>query len=73
MPIVDVINLIEGLHLSSESINTWKNGVERALKRYIPNGTEATQGQRCGECGSTQLIYQEGCLTCPTCGNAKCG
>jgi ribonucleoside-diphosphate reductase alpha chain len=73
MPIVDVINLIEGLHLSSETINTWKNGVERALKRYIPNGTEAKQGQRCGECGSTQLIYQEGCLTCPSCGNSKCG
>ncbi|MDR0711846.1 MAG: adenosylcobalamin-dependent ribonucleoside-diphosphate reductase [Prevotellaceae bacterium] len=73
MPIVDVINLIEGLHLNSETINTWKNGVERALKRYIPNGTEATQGQRCSECGSTQLEYQEGCLKCSSCGNSKCG
>ncbi|MDR3366357.1 MAG: adenosylcobalamin-dependent ribonucleoside-diphosphate reductase [Prevotellaceae bacterium] len=73
MPIIDVINLIEGLHLNSETINTWKNGVERALKRYIPNGTEAKQGQRCSECGSTQLVYQEGCLTCPNCGNSKCG
>ncbi|MDR1416844.1 MAG: adenosylcobalamin-dependent ribonucleoside-diphosphate reductase [Prevotellaceae bacterium] len=73
MPIVDVINLIEGLHLNSETINTWKNGVERALKRYIPNGTEAKQGKRCSVCDSTQFVYQEGCLICSNCGNSKCG
>lgn len=73
MPIVDAINLIEGLHLDSENINTWKNGVERALKRYIPDGTKSTSGQKCTSCGSDQLIYQEGCLTCQSCGNSKCG
>ncbi|MDR0414690.1 MAG: adenosylcobalamin-dependent ribonucleoside-diphosphate reductase [Prevotellaceae bacterium] len=73
MPIVDVINLIEGLHLSNETINTWKNGVERALKRYIPNGTEAKQGKRCSVCDSNQFVYQEGCLICSNCGNSKCG
>ena len=73
MPIVDIINLIKGLNLDSENINTWKNGVERALKQYIPNGTKETSGAKCSKCGSTNLIYQEGCLTCQDCGHGKCG
>ncbi|MDR3236634.1 MAG: adenosylcobalamin-dependent ribonucleoside-diphosphate reductase [Prevotellaceae bacterium] len=72
MPIVDVVNLVHGLELDSESINTWKNGVERALKRYIPNGTKAT-GEKCSSCGSDDLIYAEGCLMCKNCGYSKCG
>jgi ribonucleoside-diphosphate reductase alpha chain len=73
MPIVDVVNLVQGLELDSETINTWKNGVERALKRYIPDGTEAEKGQTCNNCGSESLVYQEGCLTCKSCGYSKCG
>ncbi|MCL2097428.1 MAG: adenosylcobalamin-dependent ribonucleoside-diphosphate reductase [Bacteroidales bacterium] len=73
MAIVDVVNLVQGLELDSETINTWKNGVERALKRYIPDGTKAETGQTCGKCGSDSLIYQEGCLTCNSCGYSKCG
>ena len=71
MPIDKVMKLVGSLQLDSESINTWKNGVERALKKYIPSGTKAT-GQTCPKCGET-LIYQEGCLRCPTCGYSKCG
>jgi ribonucleoside-diphosphate reductase alpha chain len=71
MPIVDVVNLVQGLELDSASINTWKNGVERALKRYIPNGT-TVQGQICSQCGSNALVYQEGCPTCQNCGYSKC-
>ncbi|MDR1681211.1 MAG: adenosylcobalamin-dependent ribonucleoside-diphosphate reductase [Prevotellaceae bacterium] len=71
MPIVDVVNLIQGLELDSASINTWKNGVERALKRYIPNGT--TVSKTCAKCGHEALVYQEGCLTCRHCGDSKCG
>jgi ribonucleoside-diphosphate reductase alpha chain len=71
MPIVDCVNLIQSLRLDSESINNWKNGVERALKRYIPNGTKAKG--KCGECGSENLVYEEGCLICKDCGNSKCG
>ncbi len=71
MPIADVVNLIQSLKLDSESINNWKNGVERALKKYIPNGTKAKG--KCGECGSDNLIYQEGCLICKDCGSSKCG
>jgi ribonucleoside-diphosphate reductase alpha chain len=70
MPIADVVNLISSLNLNSESINNWKNGVERALKRYIPNGTKAKG--RCGECGSENLVYEEGCLICKDCGSSKC-
>ena len=55
-----------------ESINTWKNGVIRALKRYIPNGTKET-GEVCPNCGSDSLVYQEGCLICKNCGSSKCG
>ena len=73
MPIVDVINLITGLELDSEAINTWKNGVERSLKRYIPDGTKDDTGKKCPKCQSDDLIYQEGCLVCKNCGYSKCG
>lgn len=73
MPIVDILNLVQGLELDSDSINTWKNGVERALKRYIPNGTKDETGKKCGQCGSNHLVYQEGCLVCMDCGYSKCG
>lgn len=73
MPIPDVVNLVGSLQLDSEAINTWKNGVERALKKYIPNGTQAKAGQKCTSCGSENLVYQEGCLTCKSCGASKCG
>ncbi|HNY14518.1 MAG TPA: adenosylcobalamin-dependent ribonucleoside-diphosphate reductase [Bacteroidales bacterium] len=70
MPIADVVNLVQSLNLDSESINNWKNGVERALKKYIPNGTKAKG--KC-ECGSENLVYEEGCLICKDCGHSKCG
>jgi ribonucleoside-diphosphate reductase alpha chain len=73
MPIADVVNLIASLELDSDTINTWKNGVERALKKYIPNDTKAKKGKTCTECGSENLIYQEGCLKCTSCGSSKCG
>jgi ribonucleoside-diphosphate reductase alpha chain len=71
MPIQDVVNLVQSLKLDSESINNWKNGVERAMKKYIPNGTKAKG--KCGECGSENLVYEEGCLICKDCGSSKCG
>jgi ribonucleoside-diphosphate reductase alpha chain len=70
MPIADVVALVQSLKLDSESINNWKNGVERALKKYIPNGTKAKG--KC-ECGSDNLVYEEGCLICKDCGSSKCG
>ncbi len=72
MPIEKVVDLINSLQLDSESINTWKNGVARALKRYVADGTEV-KGQKCDSCKSNNLIYQEGCLTCKNCGSSKCG
>ncbi|MDE7394296.1 MAG: ribonucleoside-diphosphate reductase, adenosylcobalamin-dependent, partial [Muribaculaceae bacterium] len=72
MPIDQVLKLVSGLELDSQSINTWKMGVERALKKYIPNGHKAS-GQRCPNCGQETLIYQEGCLICTNCGTSKCG
>ena len=72
MKIENVVDLINSLQLDNESINTWKNGVARALKRFVPDGTEAT-GQKCSNCNSTNLMYQEGCLTCKDCGSSKCG
>lgn len=71
MPIPNVVNLVSSLRLDSENINTWKNGVERALKRYIPDGTKAKG--KCTECKSTNIVYQEGCLICQDCGASKCG
>lgn len=72
MPIDQVLKLVSGLDLNSQSINTWKMGVERALKKYLPNGTKLS-GQRCPNCGNETLIYQEGCLICTSCGTSKCG
>lgn len=72
MPIDQVMKLVAGLELDSQSINTWKMGVERALKKYLPNGTQAS-GQKCPNCGQETLIYQEGCLICTSCGSSKCG
>ncbi|OBX22040.1 MULTISPECIES: adenosylcobalamin-dependent ribonucleoside-diphosphate reductase [Bizionia] len=72
MPIDNIVELINSLQLDSESINTWKNGVGRALKRYVADGTKA-KGHSCTNCESENLIYQEGCLTCKDCGSSKCG
>ena len=70
MPIEQVIKLISSLELASDNINTWKNGVERALKRYIKDGTSTAE--KCPNC-KQQLIFEEGCLHCPGCGYSKCG
>ncbi len=72
MPIHKVVELISSLQLNDESINTWKAGVARALKKYIPDGTKA-EGAECEHCSSTNIVYQEGCLTCKDCGHSKCG
>ena len=72
MPIDQVLKLVSSLELDSKSINTWKMGVERALKKYLPNGMKAS-GQTCPNCGQETLIYQEGCLICTSCGTSKCG
>ena len=71
MPIEKVVSLIDGLHLDSENINTWKNGVQRALKRYIKDGTPSKG--KCPQCGQETMAYQNGCLTCMSCGYSKCG
>ncbi len=72
LPIESVVELVNRMELNLESINNWKAGVARALKRYIPDGTEV-QGQKCTNCGSPEVMYQEGCLTCKSCGSSKCG
>ena len=71
MPIDQVLKLVSTLELDSESINTWKNGVERALKKYLPDGE--AKGQLCPVCGQESLVFQEGCLHCTNCGHSKCG
>lgn len=73
MPIIHVVDLIENMNLDNATINTWKTGVERALKKYIPNGTKALD-HKCGECGDPEgIIFEEGCLKCKNCGHSKCG
>ena len=72
MPITQVLKLVGSLELDNQSINTWKVGVERALKKYLPNGEKAS-GQTCPNCGQESLVYQEGCLICTNCGTSRCG
>jgi ribonucleoside-diphosphate reductase alpha chain len=73
LPVEEVVHLVSSLELDSQTINNWRTGVERALKRYIPNGTKDTSGSECEKCGAKNLIYQEGCLLCMSCGYSKCG
>lgn len=75
MPIPKVVELVGSLELDNDSINTWKNGVERALRKYIPNGTRASEaGDECPGCGDKDtLVYQDGCVICSSCGYSKCG
>ncbi len=73
MPVEHAVNLISSLHFETDTINTWKKGIERALKHYIPNGTKAKNGAVCQECGADSLVYEEGCLKCQSCGYSKCG
>lgn len=72
MPIHKVVDLVTSLQFDNDTINSWKAGVARALKKYVPDGTVA-EGIICGECGQRNVIYQEGCLICPDCGSSKCG
>jgi ribonucleoside-diphosphate reductase alpha chain len=73
MPLQNVVDLVGNLNLYSDSINTWKNGIERALKKFIPDGTHA-KDKECSNCGDKDgLIYEEGCLKCKSCGHSKCG
>jgi ribonucleoside-diphosphate reductase alpha chain len=73
MPLPFVVELISNLNLDSDSINTWRTGVERALKKFIPDGTKAAD-KTCSNCGDSEgLVYEEGCLKCRSCGYAKCG
>jgi ribonucleoside-diphosphate reductase alpha chain len=72
MPIKFIVNIISNLHLNDESLNTWKTGVIRTLKKFIPDGTTPTDN-KCIECGDNSLVYEEGCLTCKSCGHSKCG
>ena len=71
MPLVGAVDMIQDLHLNDETLNTWKNGVVRALKRYIPNGTK-WEKEHCENCGEDSLVYEEGCLNCKNCGHSKC-
>jgi len=72
MPVVHTVDLVTSLRLDDDNINNWVAGVARALKKYIPDGTEV-KGKACEDCGSGSLIYQEGCLMCTDCGSSKCG
>jgi ribonucleoside-diphosphate reductase alpha chain len=71
MPLPDVVHMIDNLHLNDASLNTWKNGVTRSLKRYIAKGSKVL-GKTCSECGQESLVYEEGCLNCKNCGHSKC-
>ncbi|HNR27370.1 MAG TPA: adenosylcobalamin-dependent ribonucleoside-diphosphate reductase [Bacteroidales bacterium] len=72
LPVEEVVHLVSSLELDSQTINNWRTGVERALKRYIPNGTKDSSGTECEKCGERNLVYQEGCLLCMSCGYSKC-
>ena len=73
MPLEYAVNLVSSLKFGDENINSWKVGVERALKKYIPDGTKAKAGLKCSRCESVNQVYQEGCLICTDCGHSKCG
>ena len=71
MPIQYVVELVENLNVEEESINTWKNGIARALKRYVPDGV-VDEKEKCPNCGE-KLVFEDGCKHCRNCGYSKCG
>ncbi len=71
MPITNVVTLIQNLSVDEDNINAWKNGIARALKRYIPDGTKVDK-EVCPTCGDA-LVYEDGCKHCKNCGYSKCG
>ena len=71
MPLKFVVNLVSNLNLGGESLNTWKNGLTRALKKFIPDGTTPAD-DLCPECKDHTMVFQEGCLSCKSCGYTKC-
>ncbi len=72
MPVVSAVDMISDLHLNDETLNTWKAGIVRALKKFIPDGT-VSEKELCESCGENALVYEEGCLNCKNCGHSKCG
>jgi len=72
MPIPFVVDLVNNLHFENDTINTWKAGIVRAIKKFVPDGT-VDEKNVCPECGKTSLVYKEGCLICSSCGYSKCG
>ena len=72
MPLVSAVDMISDLHLNDETLNTWKAGIVRALKKFIPDGT-VSEKELCESCGENTLVYEEGCLNCKSCGHSKCG
>lgn len=72
MPLNFVVDMVDDLHLNDETLNTWKKGVVRALKKFIPDGTKPAENV-CPSCKEPSLVYEEGCLNCKSCGHSKCG
>ncbi len=72
MPISFAVDMVDNLHLNDETLNTWKKGVVRSLKRFIPDGTKPSENI-CPSCNEPSLVYEEGCLNCKSCGHSKCG
>lgn len=72
MPLSFVVDMVDNLHLSEETLNTWKKGVVRSLKKFIPDGTKPAENT-CPSCKEPSLVYEEGCLNCKSCGHSKCG
>lgn len=72
MPLSFVVDMVDNLHLSDETLNTWKKGVVRSLKKFIPDGTKPAENV-CPSCKEPSLVYEEGCLNCKSCGHSKCG
>ncbi|MCR4829737.1 MAG: adenosylcobalamin-dependent ribonucleoside-diphosphate reductase [Bacteroidales bacterium] len=70
MPIPNVVELISKLTFDVDTITTWKNGVARALRRYIKDGTSTDE--TCPDCGQKTVVYSGGCKHCTSCGWSKC-
>ena len=70
---VPVNFVVDQLQKDKESdMFTFARCIARVLKGYIPDGTKSTNEKKCKDCGSDQVFYMEGCLTCQSCGNSRC-
>ncbi len=66
----DIKFIVEQLNKSNGDITSFSKAISRILKKFIPEGIKSTL--KCENCGSSNVIFEEGCSKCKDCGVSRC-